>query len=382
MIIAGAFIFGGIYAALSIFFFLYFKVNVSIWVVVSWIAWCSAIVLVFPSLHKSVQWWGMAAGASLQIMLLTYTLILGGFEGSGYFLPLFGLSNPLVGLINLKFRQTVFWLGAYVASLWMVFFLQPYLVQPAIPATFLRFMFVVNGSLAGVFYFGIFVYFINQRNEAYRLLRLEQAKSERLLLNILPQDVALTLKNDEHVRPGYFPSASILFADVVSFTPLSANMTPTELVELLNDVFSYFDDLVEKYGLEKIKTIGDCYMVAAGVPRLQADHAQVLTRLALEIRDYVGQHEFQGKHPSFRMGINSGPVTAGVIGYKKFAYDLWGDAVNTASRMESHGTGGAIQITESTYDLIKDDFLCEPQGIISVKGKGEMSVWYVLNSRA
>jgi guanylate cyclase len=202
------------------------------------------------------------------------------------------------------------------------------------------------------------------------------------LLNILPQDVALTLKNEEHVRPGYFPSASILFADVVSFTPLSANMTPIELVELLNDVFSYFDDLVEKYGLEKIKTIGDCYMVAAGVPRLQVDHAQVLTRLALEIRDYVGQHEFQGKHLSFRMGINSGPVTAGVIGYKKFAYDLWGDAVNTASRMESHGTGGAIQITESTYDLIKDDFLCEPQGIISVKGKGEMNVWYVLNSRA
>jgi adenylate cyclase len=140
--------------------------------------------------------------------------------------------------------------------------------------------------------------------------------------------------------------------------------------------------LVEKYGLEKIKTIGDCYMVAAGVPRLRSDHAHILTRLALDIRDYVSQHEFRGKRLTFRIGLNSGPVIAGVIGHKKFIYDLWGDAVNTASRMESHGTGGFIQITEATYELIKDDFICEPRGIVNVKGKGDMNVWYVLNSKA
>jgi len=125
------------------------------------------------------------------------------------------------------------------------------------------------------------------------------------------------------------------------------------LVELLNQVFSYFDTLVEAYDLEKIKTIGNCYMVAAGVPRPRPDHAHVLTRLALEMRDYVREHEFMGRKLDFRMGLNSGPVMAGVIGRKKFIYDLWGDAVNTASRMESHGQGGAIQITRATYDLVK-----------------------------
>jgi guanylate cyclase len=133
--------------------------------------------------------------------------------------------------------------------------------------------------------------------------------------------------------------------------------------------------------LEKIKTIGDCYMVAAGVPRPRSDHAHILTRLALDIRDYVGQHEFLGKRLALRIGLNSGPVVAGVIGHKKFSYDLWGDAVNTASRMESHGTGGCIQIAAATYELIKDDFICEPRRVVSVKGKGEINVWYVLENK-
>jgi len=160
---------------------------------------------------------------------------------------------------------------------------------------------------------------------------------------------------------------------------MSATMTASELVALLNEVFSYFDELVEKYGAEKIKTIGDCYMVAAGVPSMSSDHAKVLTHLALDIRDYVSRHDFRGKRLAFRIGINSGPVIAGVIGNKKFAYDLWGDTVNTASRMESHGVGGIIQITENTYNLIGDEFVCEPRGIINVKGKGDMKVWHVMS---
>lgn len=148
-------------------------------------------------------------------------------------------------------------------------------------------------------------------------------------------------------------------------------------MDLLNEVFSHFDGLVEKYDVEKIKTIGDCYMVASGVPRPRSDHAHVLTRLALEMRDFVKQHEFQGVKISLRIGLNSGPVVAGVIGRKKFIYDLWGDAVNTASRMESHGSSGVIQITRATYDLIKDSFACEYLGTVDVKGKGEMEVWQV-----
>jgi adenylate cyclase len=158
---------------------------------------------------------------------------------------------------------------------------------------------------------------------------------------------------------------------------MSAKMSPTDLVDLLNEVFSYFDNLVEKYDVEKIKTIGDCYMVASGVPRPRPDHAHVLARLALDMRQFVNQSKFGAHKISLRIGINSGPVVAGVIGRKKFIYDLWGDAVNTASRMESHGSEGTIQITRATYELIKDDFVCEPRGTVYVKGKGEMEAWQI-----
>jgi adenylate cyclase len=230
---------------------------------------------------------------------------------------------------------------------------------------------------ASAFAFGIVYYFVQQRDLAFRLLRGERESSEELLLNILPKDIVGILKNQPRVIADHFTGATILFGDVVNFTPMSARLSPTELVDLLNEVFSHFDGLVEKYDVEKIKTIGDCYMVASGVPRPRADHAHVLTRLALEMRDFVSQHKFHGAKISLRIGLNSGPVVAGVIGRKKFIYDLWGDAVNTASRMESHGSSGVIQITRATYDLIKDSFACEPLGTLDVKGKGEMEVWQV-----
>lgn len=154
-------------------------------------------------------------------------------------------------------------------------------------------------------------------------------------------------------------------------------MSPEDLVALLNEVFTAIDGLVEKRGLEKIKTIGDCYMAAAGVSRARPDHAQELVRLALEIRELMAGRKFGGHRLCFRIGLNSGPLVAGVIGHQKFIYDLWGDVVNTASRMESHGQPGAIHITHDTYELIKGEFLCQPIGPVSVKGKGEMEVWRV-----
>lgn len=208
-------------------------------------------------------------------------------------------------------------------------------------------------------------------------LRIEQEKSENLLLNILPKDIAELLKKKPDSIAEQYSEASILFADVVDFTPMSSQMKPIELVGLLNQVFSQFDDLVEKYDLEKIKTIGDCYMVASGVPRPRQDHARAITCLALDMQEIVKKSEYFGRKLIFRIGINSGPVVAGVIGRKKFIYDLWGDAVNTASRMESNGTGGLVQITKETYDLINEDFLCESRGVIKVKGKGELPVWFV-----
>ena len=151
-----------------------------------------------------------------------------------------------------------------------------------------------------------------------------------------------------------------------------------EVVELLNEAFSYFDSLLDKYNVEKIRTIGDNYMVVSGLPTPRADHAQALAYMALEMCEFIASHNFQhGQQVSFRIGINSGPVIGGVIGKRKFVYDVWGDPVNVASRMESHGMSGTIQITRATYELIKEDFVCESRGTVDVKGKGEMEVFLV-----
>jgi guanylate cyclase len=155
-----------------------------------------------------------------------------------------------------------------------------------------------------------------------------------------------------------------------------------QLVTILEEVFLAFDGLADRYGVEKIKTIGDCYMVAAGVPRERADHAQALVALALDMLEIVASRTFGGHRLAFRIGINSGPVVAGVIGRRKFIYDLWGDAVNLASRMESHGAEGAIQITRATYELVKDAFVCEPRGLVEIKGGGRIEAWHVVGRQA
>jgi guanylate cyclase len=218
-------------------------------------------------------------------------------------------------------------------------------------------------------------YFVAQKNRF-------QEKSELLLLNVLPKEIAEILKGEQQSIADYFEEASILFADVVEFTPLSRSIEPRELIGLLEEVFFCFDLLVEKHGLEKIKTIGDCYMVAAGVPRPRADHAQALARLALDMRGAVAQRTFGGRRLAFRIGMNSGPVVAGVIGRKKFIYDLWGEAVNIASRMESHGTSGMISITRATHQLIKDQFVCEGGGMVQIKGMGDMEVWRLIAEKS
>ena len=174
----------------------------------------------------------------------------------------------------------------------------------------------------------------------------------------------------------------MLFADVVGFTPMSASMPPAELVGLLDELFTAFDGFVTALGLEKIKTVGDAYMVAGGVPDHRPDHATAIAELALRIRDHVATNLVGRRQLSMRIGISSGPLTAGIIGRHKFAYDLWGDAVNTASRMESEGIPGSIQISLSTFELIKDEYVCEPRGLIDVKGKTAMQTYLLVARRA
>jgi len=219
---------------------------------------------------------------------------------------------------------------------------------------------------------------ISQRKQAEAILRSEQEKSERLLLNILPEAIALRLKQGENTIADSFSDVTILFADLVGFTELSSRTTPQELVKLLNYIFSDFDQLTEKYHLEKIKTIGDNYMVASGLPIPRLDHAIAIADMALEMQEIIIKfNEKKGESLHLRIGINSGSVVAGVIGTKKFIYDLWGDAVNTASRMESQGIPGKIQVTESTYQLLCEQYIFEPRGSIYVKGKGNMITYFL-----
>ena len=311
------------------------------------------------------------------ILLLPFFLMLalGGFV-NGSAVMLWALICPMGAMLFDEPRHAPRWFLAFLGLVVLSGFLQPYLrhINNLSPAL-VNFFFVINFIGVGSLVFMMVFYFVGQKN-------IFQQKSETLLLNILPKEIAAILKNESRTIAEHYEEASVLFADMVGFTPLSAQLPPVEMVELLNEVFSFFDSLLDKYNLEKIRTIGDSYMVASGVPRGRPDHAQALARMALEMRDYISTHTFRnGQRVSFRIGINSGSMIAGVIGRRKFVYDVWGDAVNIASRMESHGVGGAVQITQTTYKLIKDEFVCEPRGTVNVKGKGEMEVWLVVSAK-
>ncbi|MEG5172265.1 MULTISPECIES: adenylate/guanylate cyclase domain-containing protein [unclassified Microcoleus] len=230
---------------------------------------------------------------------------------------------------------------------------------------------------------GISVFFhdITKRRQMESALRKEQKKTESLLLNILPEPIAHRLKHKPGVIADKFEKATILFADLVNFTQISTTMSATKLVYLLNEIFSAFDQLSEKHGLEKIKTIGDAYMVAAGIPIERPDHAEAIAEMALDMLAAIKELNVKlDAKFDLRIGINSGPVVAGVIGTKKFIYDLWGNAVNTASRMESHGITGRIQVSHYTYELLHDKYEFEDRGEIEIKGKGEMQT-YLLTGR-
>ncbi|MCT7949982.1 MASE1 domain-containing protein [Ancylothrix sp. C2] len=217
--------------------------------------------------------------------------------------------------------------------------------------------------------------------EALEALQIQQEQSEKLLLNILPEPIADRLKQGSQTIADTFAEVTVLFADIVGFTELSAQSTPSEIVGLLNEIFSRFDELAEKHNLEKIKTIGDAYMVVGGLPHLRSDHAEAIVEMGLDMMDAITEIKtLDGKPLSIRIGINSGPVVAGVIGIKKFIYDLWGDTVNIASRMESQGIPGCIQLTQNTYELLGDKYVFEKRDKLKVKGKGEMTT-YFLKSR-
>ena len=219
---------------------------------------------------------------------------------------------------------------------------------------------------------------IKERQEVEVALRLAQQESDRLLLNILPSAIVENLKKGDGPAAERFESATVLFADIVGFTSLAARISALEVVNFLNQIFSKFDELTEKHGLKKIKTSGDAYIVAGGVPVPRADHAEAIANMALDMQKVIADFKTDtGESFQIRIGINTGPVVAGVIGTKKFIYDLWGDTVNVASRMESQGLPGYIQVTTAVYELLKDRYVFEERGALPVKGKGEMIAYWL-----
>ena len=224
---------------------------------------------------------------------------------------------------------------------------------------------------------------LRDRERAYiKKLRSEQERSEQLLLNILPRPIAERLKEGQRTIADVFPDVTVLFADLVGFTRMSEQLPPAELVAMLNKIFSMFDQLAEKHGLEKIKTIGDEYMAASGLPMPRPDHAEAMAEMALDMLAVIERFNAKrNRGVRIRIGMNCGPVTAGIIGTKKFAYDLWGDTVNIASRMESHGIANAIQVTESTYKRLRHKYAFQRRGIIHVKGKGALCTYFLVGRR-
>ncbi|NES17663.1 MAG: response regulator [Symploca sp. SIO3E6] len=240
----------------------------------------------------------------------------------------------------------------------------------------------VKDAQGNLLYYEGTVVDISERRQTEFVLRLARKKAELLLLNILPQPIAERLKQDKGTIAENFEEVTVMFADLVNFTHFSTQTSPKELVELLNQIFSKFDRLAQQHGVEKIKTIGDAYMAVAGLPTPSSNHAQAIAQMALDMQQAITEFNADtGNNFSLRIGINSGPVVAGVIGIRKFSYDLWGDTVNTASRMESHGIPGYTQVTSVTYELLKDQYLFDKRGSIEIKGKGQMTTYLLKGAK-
>jgi adenylate cyclase len=299
-------------------------------------------------------------------------LSLGGFVPSSG-IALWSFTAPLGALLFSGRREAIRWFGAFLVLMALAGGLDPVLSNKTaeIPGPMIIAFFVLNVlGVTGTCFF-LLHYFVRERDIAAAMVAVERERSERLLLNVLPEPIAERLKSGETVIADGASEVGVLFGDIAGFTPLSETMAPEDVVSLLNEVFTVFDSLAAEYRLEKIKTIGDAYMAASGLLQPSPHHAEDLAEMALAM-----QREVQGLGGlQLRIGIDIGPVVAGVIGRSKFIYDLWGDTVNTASRMESHGIPGSIQVTERAYQRLAPRYQFEDRGDIDVKGKGRMRTY-------
>lgn len=305
---------------------------------------------------------------------------MGGFTNSSA-VVVWSLLAPLGAVLYTDLREARWWFAAFLGVLLLGAALEPLSsTEGELPHHWRTVFFVMNLLVPTLLAFLLMTYFVSEKDRALDLLADEQQETRRLLLNVLPESVADRLRDaaEDEVIAEQFDSVTVLFADIVGFTQLTNEMSPTDMIACLNEVFSAFDQLASRYGAEKIRTIGDNYMVACGAPLRRDDHAEALVSMALDMLDYLDRSDLKNKgRMKFRIGINSGPVVGGVVGRTKFHYDVWGDAVNVASRMESHGEPGRVQIGDATRALLGDRFALEERGVIEVKGKGTMRTWFV-----
>jgi adenylate cyclase len=307
------------------------------------------------------------------LLPLLLQLSLGGYvQGSA--VVMWAFMAPLFSLLLRPARETWIWLVAFFGVLVLAALLDATAMNSVrpLPRVAILTLFALNVAGTGSLTFTALSYFRTQRDAAER-------RSERLLLNVLPEPIAIRLRRGEWPIADHHEEISVLFADLAGFTVRSAHESPAATVAVLNEVFSVFDELVRRYGLEKIRTIGDSYMVAAGAPVARSDHASAICAMALDLQTEVARlNSSHGWDLSFRIGINCGPAVAGIVGREKFHYDLWGDTVNVASRMESHGMPDHIQVTEAVYERMKTQFVFQQRGLIEVKGKGPTLTYFLV----
>jgi adenylate cyclase len=312
----------------------------------------------------------------LLILVLPFALMvsLGGFI-NGSAVLLWGLLSPLGALLFYKQSGAPRWLLAFIILVVISYVIQPWFkIQSHLTTGQIHLFFVTNLSAVGALIFLMVYYFVGKKN-------FFQARSESLLLNILPAVIAEELKEKGRVEAKQFKEVTVMFTDFKNFTQITEKLTPAELVAEMDELFKAFDHIISKYNLEKIKTIGDSYMCAGGLPVPNTTHAMDTVQAAMDILQYMHRHfqqkTMEGKETfEVRIGVHSGPVVAGIVGDKKFAYDIWGDTVNLASRMESSGVAGRINISGTTYALVKDRFHCVHRGKIQAKNKGEVDMYF------
>ena len=343
----------------------------------------AAAALVFMAIPLLHRYGPLTAAVALFITgyaaTFALTMLMGTESGVYRYFQLFpALVVLLIGSEHIRFAAGVATLGVLLAVILLFVAPQDTGLVPLDRQFYGNMVFVVVAGSALIF--TILSYAFRQVARAEAAAEYEHQRSEGLLVNILPPSVAERLKDRAGAKiADAYPEASILFADMGGFTARASDTKPEDLVEFLNGVYTRLDSLVERHGLEKIKTTGDAYMVVSGVPEPLPDHAAALADLALDIRTALaGLIDPKGRAVPVRIGIASGPVVAGVVGTRKFFYDVWGDAVNTASRMESTGEAGKIQVAPKTRELLADRFELEERGVIEVRGKGPMRTWFLI----